>query len=101
MGVINVTEVPMKTLLQINASMFAHGGQSTQLADRFVAAWRIANPAGRIVTRDIGREPVPHLTAERFGAFLAKAEDRSPAQDEALAYSDALIDELKRADVIV
>src|SRR6185369_4495912 len=42
-----------------------------------------------------------YFIAERFGAFLAKADDRSPAQDEALAYSDALIAELQRADVIV
>ena len=91
----------MKTLLQINASMFANGGQSTQLADRFVAAWRVANPGGRVVTRDIGREPVPHLTAERFGAFLAKAEERTIEQRAVAKFSDELIDELQRADVIV
>ena len=67
----------MKTLLQINASMFADGGQSTQLADGFVAAWRAGNPGATVVVRDLGREPIPHLTAERFGAFLAKAEDRT------------------------
>jgi len=91
----------MKTLLQINTSMFVEGGQSTRLANQFVHAWRASHPDAEVIVRDLGREPVPHLTAERFGAFLAKADDRSPAQDEALAYSDALIDELKRADVIV
>ena len=91
----------MKTLLQLNTSMFANSGQSTQLAERFVAGWRKANPGARVVVRDIGREPVPHLTAERFGAFLSKPEERSDEQRAIVAFSDALIDELRRADVIV
>jgi FMN-dependent NADH-azoreductase len=91
----------MKTLLQLNTNMFADGGQSTQLADRFVAAWRKANPGAKVVVRDIGRETVPHLTAERFGAFVAKPEARTEEQRTIVAYSDALIDQLQRADVIV
>jgi FMN-dependent NADH-azoreductase len=51
--------------------------------------------------RDLAREPVPHLDAGRFAAFLAKDEVRDAAQKAAVAYSDMLIAELKRADVIV
>jgi FMN-dependent NADH-azoreductase len=91
----------MTTLLQINSSMFSASGQSSRLADRFVAAWRSANPGTDVIVRDVDREAVPHLDAERFGAFLAKAEDRTPAQQAVVDYSDTLIDELKRADVIV
>ena len=91
----------MNTLLQINASMFADGGQSSQLADRFVAAWRANHPGAKIIVRDVGREPVPHLTAERFGALLAKADERTAEQQSVASYADAMIDELKRADVIV
>jgi len=91
----------MKTLLQIRSSIFSDGGQSSQLADRFVAAWREAHPDGRIRVRDLAREPVPHLDAQRFGAFLAKAEDRTPEQRAVVAGSDALIGELQRADVVV
>jgi FMN-dependent NADH-azoreductase len=91
----------MKTLLQINASMFANGGQSTQLADAFVAKWREEHQGARVIVRDLAREPVPHLTAERFGALIAKADERTTEQHAVVRYSDALIDELKRADVIV
>ena len=91
----------MKTLLQLNTSMFAEGGQSSRLAERFVAGWRNANPGARVVVRDIGREPVPHLTAERFAAFVAKPEERNAEQRAIAAFSDALINELKRADVVV
>ncbi|HVN36243.1 MAG TPA: FMN-dependent NADH-azoreductase [Casimicrobiaceae bacterium] len=91
----------MKALLQLNTSMFADGGQSTQLSERFVAAWRKANPGGKVVVRDIGREPVPHLTAERFGALLSKPEERTAEQHAIVAFSDALIEELRAADVVV
>jgi FMN-dependent NADH-azoreductase len=91
----------MKTLLQLNTSIFAGAGQSTRLADQFVARWRKHTPGAKVVVRDLGREPVPHLTAERFQAFGTKPGERTPAQQAAVNYSDVLIDELKRADVIV
>ncbi len=91
----------MKSLLQINASLFSKGGASSGLAEKFVAQWRASNPEGRVIARDLAQDPVPHLTAERFGAFLAKPEDRTPEQREAAEFSDALISELEAADVIV
>ena len=91
----------MKTLLQIRSSIFSNGGQSSRLAERFVARWRASNPGGKVIVRDLAKEPVPHLDAERFGAFLAKPEERTPAQQAVVDYSDALIGELKRADVVV
>jgi FMN-dependent NADH-azoreductase len=91
----------MKTLLQIQASLFSDGGESSRLASRFVAEWRKSTPAAAVTVRDLGREPVPHLTAERFQAFLAKPEERTPEQQAVAGFSDALIDELRRADVIV
>jgi FMN-dependent NADH-azoreductase len=91
----------MKTLLQIQSSIFSDGGQSSQLARRYVAAWREANPDGRVIVRDLAKEPVPHLDGARFGAFLAKPEARTPEQQAVIQYSDALIDELKSADVVV
>lgn len=91
----------MKTLLQIQSSLFESAGQSSRLAAQFVADWRRANPDGQVVVRDVGREPVPHLTAERFQAFLARPEARTAEQQAVAGFSDALIDELRRADVIV
>jgi FMN-dependent NADH-azoreductase len=91
----------MKNLLQINASLFANNGQSSRLADQFVDAWRKVASDGAVTVRDIGAEPVPHLTAERFGAFLSKPEERSDQQQAVVDFSDALIDEIRRADVIV
>ena len=92
----------MTTLLQINTSINNGNGQSSQLARQFVAAYRNSHPETSVRVRDVAAaEPVPHLDAERFGAFISKPEDRSAAQHAVVAYSDALIDELKQADVIV
>jgi len=91
----------MKTLLQLNTSIFSTGGQSSRLADSFVAMRKAVEPGLRVVVRDLAKEPVPHLTAEAFQGFLAKPEARTPEQARIVAYSDALIDEIKRADTIV
>ncbi|HEY1725801.1 MAG TPA: NAD(P)H-dependent oxidoreductase [Steroidobacteraceae bacterium] len=91
----------MTTLLQINTSIHAREGQSSLLAARFVEAFERVHPAAQVVHRDLALEPVPHLSAERFAAFLATPERRTPEQRVVAQYSDRLIAELRQADVIV
>lgn len=91
----------MKTLLQLTASLFSSQGQSSRLAEAFVAQWRAANRGGRVIVRDLSRNPVPHLDAAGFAAFLAKPESRTVEQQSVIRYSDELIEELQQADVIV
>lgn len=91
----------MTTLLQLNTSLFAESGQSSRLAQDFVRSWQARHPQGQVVVRDLASQPLPHLDAKRFGAFLAKPEARTPAQAAIVAESDALIAELRQADVIV
>lgn len=80
----------MTTLLQINSSLFAEGGQSSQLANQFVSAWRNGHKDSHVIQRELASEPVPHLTAERFQAFLSKPEERTAEQKAVVAYSDKL-----------
>ncbi|MFA5941442.1 MAG: NAD(P)H-dependent oxidoreductase [Sinimarinibacterium sp.] len=91
----------MSTLLQINTSLFAENGQSSKLAQEFVQSWQARQADGRVVVRDLAKAPLPHLDAERFGAFQAQPEARTPEQQAIVAESDALIDEIRNADVIV
>jgi FMN-dependent NADH-azoreductase len=91
----------MTTLLQINASIHSEAGQSSQLAARFVRAFERRHADARIVRRDLSADVVPHLSAERFAALQSKPQERTAAQRAVVAYSDALIGELRRADVIV
>ena len=88
-------------VLQLKTSLFSNAGQSSILADEFIARRSAAEPASRVVVRNLADTPIPHLSAERFQAFLAKPEERTEAQREIAAFSDALIDEIKRANLIV
>jgi FMN-dependent NADH-azoreductase len=92
----------MTTLLQINASINNEKGQSSQLANQFVEAFQQQHPDAKVIVRHVAAaEPVPHLDAGRFGAFITQPEARNAEQAAVVAYSDALIAELKQADVIV
>jgi FMN-dependent NADH-azoreductase len=102
----------MKHILQLNTSLYGEAAQSTALATRFVAdlvrAVQPGVPGARqqdatplVTVRDLGLHPLPHLTAERFAAFGTPAPERTAEQAQAAAESDALIAELRAADVIV
>jgi len=91
----------MNTLLHIKASLFADQGQSSQLSDAYVAAWRERHADGQVITRDFARQPMPHLDGETFQAFLTPPTQRNDDQRAAVDRSDSLIAELALADVLV
>ena len=91
----------MKTVLQLNTSIFSNVGESTNLTNEFIENFRKENTDTKLISRNLADNPVPHLTGQRFQAFLTKAEDRSLEQQEVVDYSDNLIDEIRQADIIV
>lgn len=91
----------MNTLLYLQSSIYAEAGASSTLARTFIDQWRATHPNGRVIERDLARNPLPHLDAERFGAFITPAQKRTPAQQAIADESDRLIDELRHADTIV
>lgn len=91
----------MTTLLQINSSVFSAGGQSSQLADHYVASWKAKNPGGQVTVRDLATDAIPHLGGATVGAFFTPADKRSAEQQAAIALSDELVAEIQAADVIV
>lgn len=91
----------MKNILVITASIFGQDGQSSQLVNRTLEQLRASHGDLNIQQRDLAAEPVPHLDAERFGAFLTGADDRDGQQQRVVDYSDSLIKEVKQADIIV
>ena len=94
----------MQTILKVNASLFGEGSQSSRLASEFVQTLHNLakfGPRASVINRDLASQPVPHLTAERFQALNTPVEQRTLEQQRVVTESDALIDELKRADVIV
>lgn len=91
----------MTNILVITASIFGQDGQSSQLVKRTLDQLRQTHGDVNIVTRDLAAEPVPHLDASRFGAFLTGEGDRNDEQKRVIDYSDSLIQEIQSADVIV
>jgi FMN-dependent NADH-azoreductase len=86
-------------ILNIRSSATGAASVSNQLADRFLDTLRAAHPGATVTVRDVGAQPLPHLTAETVGAIRGAAV--SEAEQSALALSDALVAELAAADLVV
>ncbi|WP_375176921.1 FMN-dependent NADH-azoreductase [Marinobacter mobilis] len=91
----------MKNILVITASIFGQNGQSSQLVSKTLEKLTRQHPDAQVHIRDLAKNPVPHLDAERFGAFLATPADATAAQSDVQAFSDELIAELKQADAVL
>lgn len=91
----------MTTLLVINSSPNSQQSVTRTMTQHFVEKWQEKNPEGKVIHREVGLTPPPHLNEETIGAFYTPAQNRTQAQQEALRVSDELIDELKSASEIV
>ncbi len=90
----------MSTVLVLNSSALGGASVSRQLIDTTVARLRAQNPGLKLVERDIGASPIPHLTLDAATAIRG-GEPANAAQQEARALSDELVGELQAADIIV
>lgn len=91
----------MSTLLKVQSSLFNGQGQSSALINRFVESWQAQNPDGEVISRNLAEDPVPHLNLARFEAFATEPAKLTEAQRDVVAHSNALIEELTSADVIL
>jgi FMN-dependent NADH-azoreductase len=91
----------MSTVLIVTSSLSGASSQSTRLVERYARRLDAAERGTTLIRRDLGRQPIAPLDGARFGAFLTPAEARSSEQAAVAAESDALIAELKSADVLV
>jgi FMN-dependent NADH-azoreductase len=88
-------------ILQINSSARAENSQSSRLAGSIVQRLQAANPDATLTVRDLSRTPHPALDEAALGALFTPADQRTETQAARVALDDALIAELKAADVIV
>ena len=89
----------MTHALIVNSSALGDNSVSNSLTAELAGHLKALDADLEIKVRDIGAEPLPHLTAATVSAIRGK-----PDTDEAertLALSDALIGELRGADLIV
>ena len=91
----------MSRLLIVTSSLSGPASQSNRLVDRYAAGLKAADPSLVVTRRDLGRDPVAALDGPRLKAFGTPAAARSPEEARVAAESDALIAELKAADVVL
>jgi len=87
-------------LLRVDSSA-RRNSISRQLTGHFVEAWQQEHPDGTVIERDLAVTSLPHITDEWVQAIHTNAESLSPEQKQVLQLSDALVEELVRADTIV
>jgi FMN-dependent NADH-azoreductase len=90
----------MSTILHITASIRRDQSITRDLSNSLVAGLADRHGA-QVITRNLADNDLPFLTAERFAANLAPADQRTPEQVALAAIGDELIAELEAADTIV
>lgn len=89
----------MTTALIVTSSANGEASVSSRLAATLAERLREADPAAHILLRDVGSDPLPHLTADTVAAI--KSEPATEAEFAARALSDSLVAELAAADLLV
>src|SRR6266516_1354778 len=88
-------------ILQINSSARRDASHSTRLASRVVERLRETAPESTLTVRDFNDVPHPVLDEATLGALFTPADQRTPEQAARVALDDALIAEIKSADIVV
>ncbi|HEX8124541.1 MAG TPA: FMN-dependent NADH-azoreductase [Allosphingosinicella sp.] len=89
----------MTNVLIVDSAATGEASVTRRLTAELESALRGRGPV-RIVRRDVGTRPVPHLTAETTPAIRGAVAE-SEAARESVALSDELIAELRAADLVV
>jgi FMN-dependent NADH-azoreductase len=89
----------MSTLLRINASAQTTQSDSSALGDYFENEWLVSNPSGKVIKRDLSKQPIPHITEKTISAMYSS--ELTEEQQQELALSDELIAEIELVDTVV
>lgn len=91
----------MTTLLRIDSSSRLADSCSRELGDYFEKSWVSHRAGRRVVRRDLAAKPVPHIAHQTIVGYYTPADRMTAELRSATSLSDALIAELKTADVLV
>src|SRR5688572_16349708 len=91
--------VAMESMLVINSSAAREGSVSRELVEFAVDRLRQATPQVRVIRRDLGDQPVPHLSVATLNGV--RGTPTTAPERAARVLSDELIAELRAADTIV
>jgi len=86
-------------ILIVTSSAQGQASVSGKLAAGFAEELKAAHPGSRIVVRDVGAQPIPHLDETIVAGIRAEA--TTLAELAARDLSDVLIEEVRAADLVV
>lgn len=91
----------MKNILHIISSPRGEASFSIRLGNAIVEKAKAAYPGSTVKEHNLTTDNFPHLEESHLNAFFTPAENRTPANIEALSHSDQAIKEIMDADIIV
>ncbi|MEH6688426.1 MAG: FMN-dependent NADH-azoreductase [Halopseudomonas sabulinigri] len=91
----------MQQILVIQSSARQSGSLSREYTATLTAKLQAQYPQAKVVIRDIGAQPLPHLDETLLGGWMKPADQQTQEERAAAARSDELVDELLASDVVV
>ena len=89
----------MKNILVVNSSLNSEAGNSSKLVANYLD--KLAGKDVKLDLLDLNEAQLPHLTQQEMAAWMTAPEERTQAQAELAAISDALLSGLEEADEVV
>lgn len=96
-----VKERGVTNILFVTSSPRGAASHSSQVAEKAVQSLLASHPGATLVRRDVGKEPLSHVGEAFLGALFTPEESRTAEQQQMVALSDQLIDEVFAADIVV
>jgi FMN-dependent NADH-azoreductase len=91
----------MSNVLIVTSSLSGAASHSNRLVARYAERLAAADPGLSVTRRDLGRNPIAPLDGARLAALATSPAARSEHEAAVAAESDALVAELKAADVLL
>ena len=91
----------MKKILLVLSSPRGTQSHSHQIAHRIIDDLKTRHAGAEVVVRDVSREPLPYVGEAFVSGLFTPPEKRNLAEAKAMSVSDALVDELVAADIVV
>jgi len=88
-------------ILHLTSSARGHASYSNRVAAQLIGELTARSPGAAVAVRDLAQDPIPHIDDDFVAATKSPAGPQTERQRAQLARSDALVDELLAADVVV
>jgi FMN-dependent NADH-azoreductase len=88
-------------ILHVTSSPRGNASYSNRVAAQMIAELKMRDPGATVTTRDLARHVLPHIDDDFVAATRSPTGPQSEQQRAQLRQSDALVDELLAADVVV